>query len=125
MRLVAATVFVDIEDVTRIREWLAVDGVEVIPTAALEDAVQTLAAAILFDADGRPDWAIALQQLVEMRPAARVIVLARNADNRMWAEVISLGAWDLLLKPLVALEVRPAMYSALQITMPVPVRAAA
>ena len=49
-----------------------------------------------------------------MRPTARVVVLARKADNRMWVETLSQGAYDLVLKPLLASEIRAAVLGPLQ-----------
>jgi DNA-binding response OmpR family regulator len=34
------------------------------------------------------------------------VVVSRNADERLWAEVLNLGGYDLLLKPYNANEVR-------------------
>jgi len=109
----AATVFVDVEDLNRIRASLAEDGVKVIPAAGLAEAIQTPAPVILLDADHHQEWENALRHIVEMRPTARVVVLARKADNRMWVETLSQGAHDLLLKPLVSSEVRSAVLGAL------------
>jgi FixJ family two-component response regulator len=112
--MAAATVFLSVEDCHSVRALLAADDVEVIQTAGLEEASQTPAPVILLDADGHPDWAYALRHLVEMNPTARVVVLARNADNRMWVEVLSQGAHDLLRKPIFTSEVRSAVLGALQ-----------
>ena len=113
-RMMAATLFVAPEDLSRIRASLAGDHVEVIPTMAAEEAIETPAPVILLDADGHPAWANSLRQVVHVRPTARVVVLARNADNLMWVEVLSQGAHDLLRKPLLPREVRAAVLAALQ-----------
>ena len=110
----AATVFMTTEDCQWIRALLAMDGVDVIQTAGLEEAIQALALVILLDADGHSDWAYALRHLVEMNPTVCVVVLARNADNHMWVEVLSQGAHDLLRKPLLSSEVRTAVLGAVQ-----------
>jgi FixJ family two-component response regulator len=110
----AATLFVGTEDLDHIRASVTADGVDVIPTAGLEEAIQALAVVILLDADGHSDWAYALRYLVEMNPTVCVVVLARNADNHMWVEVLSQGAHDLLRKPLLASEVRTAVLGAVQ-----------
>jgi FixJ family two-component response regulator len=110
----AATLFVGPEDLNQIRASVVADGVEVIQTSGLEEAIETLALVILLDADGYSDWAYALRCLCEMRPTARVVVLARHADNRMWVGVLSQGAHDLLAKPLFSSEVRTAVLGALQ-----------
>jgi len=36
----------------------------------------------------------------DSRPTPRLVVVSRLADERLWAEVLSRGAYDLLLKPL-------------------------
>ena len=113
--MTAATLFVKPEDLQRIRASLAADGVEVIPTAGLDEAIQTPAPVLLLDGDGHPAWEHALRHVVEMRPTAKVVVLARNADHRMWIEVLSQGAHDLLPKPLLASEVREAVLGAFRI----------
>ena len=112
--MTAATVFVTTEDCQAIRALLAVDGIEVIQTAGLEEAIEALALVVLLDADGHSEWAHALRHLVEMRPTAWVVVLARLADHRMWVEVLSQGARDLLAKPLFSSELRSAVLGALR-----------
>lgn len=117
--MTAATVFVDTENLSRIRASLAADGVEVVHAAGLDEAIQTPAPVILLDADGHQAWVDALRTAVEMRPTVRVVVLARQADERMWVEVLSLGAHDLLPKPFLASEVRSVVLGALQTSLPV------
>ena len=53
--MTAATVFVDAENLHRIRTSLADDGVEVIQMAELEEAIQSPVSVILLDADCQPD----------------------------------------------------------------------
>ena len=123
--MTAATLFVNVEDLQRIRASVAADGVEVFPTAGLEEAIRTPAPVILLDADGHQAWDYSLRHVVEMRPTAKVLVLARNADHRMWVEVLSQGAHDLLAKPLLLSEVRVAVLGALQIEVRMPAGVAA
>jgi FixJ family two-component response regulator len=80
----------------------------------LDEAIQTPAPVILLDADGHQAWENALRTAVEMRPTARVVVLARQADERMWVGVRSLGAHDLLPKPFHSTEVRSVVLGAFQ-----------
>ena len=115
--MTAATLFVKAEDLQRIRASLAADGVEVIPTMGLDEAIQTPAPVLLLDGDGDPGWAHALRHVVEMRPTAKVVVLSRNADHRLWVEVLSQGAHVLLPKPLLASEVREAVLGALRLAI--------
>jgi len=63
-------------------------------------------AAILTDtvlADGI--WTDVLDLAREAMPGARVIVTDRLADSRLWAEVLNLGAYDLLPQPFYESEV--------------------
>lgn len=41
-----------------------------------------------------------------------VIVSSRLADERLWAEVLNLGGYDLLVKPFIAAEVKSVVYMA-------------
>jgi FixJ family two-component response regulator len=112
--MAAATVFLDAEDECGIRRLLETHSVQVIPAQGVQEAIATAAPVILLDGDGHNSWAKSLQEILTARPAARVVVLARNADNRMWADVLSQGAHDLLQKPLVPSEVRFVVLGALR-----------
>jgi DNA-binding response OmpR family regulator len=54
-------------------------------------------------ADG--DWRDFLMDLEDEEQAPPLIVSSRLADDRLWAEVLNLGAFDLLTKPFTASEV--------------------
>ncbi len=123
--MTAATLFVGTEDCKRIRASLAADGVEVVQAAGLEEAIQTPSHVILLDADGHPSWALPLRHVVERCPTVKVVVLARNADERMWVEVLSQGAHDLVPKPLLPSEVRAAVLGALRTALGMAAGAAA
>jgi DNA-binding NtrC family response regulator len=45
-------------------------------------------------------WHDLLDRTRELRDAPPVVVMSRAADECMWAEVLSLGGFDLLMKPL-------------------------
>src|SRR5215472_4684281 len=45
------------------------------------------------------NWKDVLCQLAPMIERPRLIVFSRNADDRLWAEVLNLGAFDLLITP--------------------------
>ena len=62
-----------------------------------------------------PSWRELLEDVSAQNeiPAPKVIVLSRLADNRLWAEVLNLGGYDVLPKPLDAVEVAWAVRSAL------------
>lgn len=50
-------------------------------------------------------WKDLLQELEVMPAAPPLIVCSRQADDRLWGEVLNLGAYDLLVTPFVAKEV--------------------
>ena len=54
-------------------------------------------------ADG--DWRDLLADLLEEKENTPLIVSSRLADDRLWAEVLNLGGYDLLTKPFAAGEV--------------------
>lgn len=54
-------------------------------------------------ADG--DWRDLLRDLQAEEQAPPLIVTSRLADDRLWAEVLNLGGYDLLMKPFRAAEV--------------------
>src|SRR5437899_1447595 len=47
------------------------------------------------------DWKDVLRQLARLqeRPRPRLIVVSRNANEALWAEVLNMGAFDLLATP--------------------------
>ena len=63
-------------------------------------------------ADG--DWKRILDLTSRMTEPAQVIVLYRDGDERLWAEVLNLGAWDVLIKPFHPKEVYRTIHSAWQ-----------
>jgi DNA-binding NtrC family response regulator len=109
-----AAVFVSEADLEQVRQSLAGDGVEVVQAPGLEGALQTSAPVILYDAEGPEEWSRAVREIAEMRPTVRVVLVSRKADNRMWVEVLTQGAYDLLPKPFSASEVRCVVLGALQ-----------
>jgi hypothetical protein len=50
-------------------------------------------------------WRQLLEQSKELPAPPSVIVASRLADEYLWAEALNLGAYDVLAKPLVAVEV--------------------
>ena len=84
---------------------------------SIEDAVSSfvdrLPAVLMCDdqlVDG--DWRMVLRAIGNVDYASPVIVTSRVADNRMWAEVLNLGGYDLLAKPYVTSEVIHTVTSA-------------
>jgi DNA-binding NtrC family response regulator len=63
------------------------------------------------------DWREMLGQMNDLVPAARLVVASRLADERLWAEVLNLGGYDVLAKPFSAEEVTHVIESALQLSM--------
>jgi DNA-binding NtrC family response regulator len=63
-------------------------------------------------ADG--DWKKALDLTSRMTEPAQLIVLSRDGDEKLWAEVLNLGAWDVLVKPFHPKEVYRTIHSAWQ-----------
>jgi DNA-binding NtrC family response regulator len=60
---------------------------------------------IVCDCDTLPGaWIAILDDLLDMPAPPSLIVTSRLADDRLWAEALNLGAWDVLAKPLDPLE---------------------
>lgn len=56
---------------------------------------------VLCDCELQPgSWKDVLEQFVGLPHPPSLIVTSRFADDRLWAEALSLGAWDVLAKPL-------------------------
>lgn len=62
-------------------------------------------------ADG--DWKSLLAQMEGVRGDRRLVVFSRNADLKLWVDVLHWGAIDLLAEPFRADEVLPMLRSAL------------
>lgn len=60
------------------------------------------------------DWRDILSDLQGEHEAPRLIVSSRLADTRLWAEVLNLGGYDLLMKPFAAREVRSVVAMAVR-----------
>lgn len=45
------------------------------------------------------DWKDILKETADMAPPPLLLVVSRNADESLWAEVLNLGGYDVLLKP--------------------------
>lgn len=59
-------------------------------------------------------WREMLEEILRLPDPPLLIVTSRLADERLWAEALNLGAYDLLSKPLYAPEVNRIIGSALQ-----------
>jgi DNA-binding response OmpR family regulator len=58
------------------------------------------------------NWKDILSYLAEVLEPPRLVITSRM-NERLWAEALNLGAWDLLVKPFEAAEVRRVVASAL------------
>jgi DNA-binding NtrC family response regulator len=68
---------------------------------------------VLCEADLLPDtWKDLLEQITRVPDPPAVIVSSRVADDRLWAEALNLGAWDVLARPFVRSEVFQAVSAA-------------
>jgi DNA-binding NtrC family response regulator len=68
---------------------------------------------VLCETDLRPGtWRELLEEITHAPDAPAVIVSSRLADDRLWAEALNLGAWDVLARPFVASEVFHAVSAA-------------
>jgi DNA-binding NarL/FixJ family response regulator len=106
------------EQVNVIREALAVEGVKVVHAADPKEAAETSATVILCDADSKGGWPGVIREsvmpeILGRHPKARIILLSRLADERMWVEALNAGAHDLLPKPCPQKELCSAVRSAL------------
>jgi two-component system response regulator AtoC len=63
------------------------------------------------------DWREMLGQMNDLVPAARLVVASRLADERLWAEVLNLGGYDVLAKPFSVQEMMHVIESALQLSV--------
>ncbi len=60
------------------------------------------------------DWRLLLGALPSLSPRTRLIVYSHQPDDELWAEVLNLGGYDVLLSPLHAEEVIVVCYLAWQ-----------
>jgi len=81
------------------------------------DAIKSLeaesAAVVIVERD-LPDgnWKSLHNQLIQMPFSPKLIVTCRLADERLWAEVLNLGGFDVLAQPFYAREVLRSVNSA-------------
>jgi DNA-binding response OmpR family regulator len=60
----------------------------------------------------RDDWKRMLQDLRHISPSPQLIVTSRDADDYLWSEVLNLGGFDVLPRPLRQEEVERVVESA-------------
>jgi FixJ family two-component response regulator len=80
---------------TRVRNW---PGVFFVTTGS---KISCTRVPVVLSECQLPDgnWKDVLRRLARMMERPRLIVFSRNADDRLWAEVLNLGAMDLLMIP--------------------------
>jgi len=70
---------------------------------------------VLLERDLLPgSWMDTLEHIQSLPKAPSLIVASRLADDRLWAEALNLGAWDVLSKPFERREVFRSVKSAWQ-----------
>lgn len=85
-------------------------GWTVIPSATVASALSVLREipipVVICDCDiSSGTWAEMLDHISLLPDAPLLVVTSRQADERLWAEALNLGAWDVLAKPFDADEV--------------------
>jgi CheY-like chemotaxis protein len=71
-----------------------------------KDLEQNRVAMALCDQDRQPGaWKQLLDRFATLSRPPLLIVTSRLADDRLWAEALNLGAWDVLAKPFAVEEV--------------------
>lgn len=60
------------------------------------------------------DWKAILNLTAGMQEPAQLVVLSQDGDERLWAEVLNMGAWDILMKPFHPKEVYRTIHAAWQ-----------
>jgi DNA-binding NtrC family response regulator len=97
-----------------VREIIQSDGVAIIEVSEYGDLVTALgkngASAILCDETLR--WRDVLSQIAPMNDPPRLIVVTSTADPALWTEILNLGVFDVLVKPLEPNEVRSVVRAA-------------
>lgn len=104
---------------SRMLRILSDSGIEVSVAESVADAQRAMAGPqrfqlVFVDAE-LPDgsWRDVLQFVVASRANCEMVVCSRCGDERLWAEVIQCGAFDLLPEPVEKQEVLRIMNSAL------------
>jgi response regulator RpfG family c-di-GMP phosphodiesterase len=78
--------------------WMLLEGRDLLSALTLLQQHET--SVILCDRDLMSDtWLDILENIKHLPHPPTLIVTSRLADNRLWAEALNLGAWDVLAKP--------------------------
>jgi DNA-binding NtrC family response regulator len=103
-------------DARTMRECLGDElRVEPVPLAAAAQRLERdeSISVVLFNIEDDTSWIFDLRELLAVRPGSRVILISRLADDRLWAEALEAGAYDLLLKPFDKMEISSVVRSAI------------
>jgi len=101
------------DQLIEIQDALAAEPVSVIHVSHLTEAVT--ASLIFCDADTSHPWTETVRDILVTQPDARIVMLSRLADERMWMEVLAHGVYDLLPKPGHPRDLRTAVRNALDL----------
>jgi len=102
-----------LETIIRHSNWMLFKASDL--ASALVLLQQHEIAVVLLERDVLPgDWPQMLERIKSLPGAPSLIVASRLADDRLWAEALNLGAWDVLSKPFDRVEVFRSVKSAWQ-----------
>ncbi|HUS07984.1 MAG TPA: response regulator [Bryobacteraceae bacterium] len=92
------------EDLTAVRRILHHSDWQIARSDGAKQAAKHLtqnACSILICERDLPDgsWKDVLQQTASLQHPPMILVMSRHADEGLWAEVLNLGGYDVLLKP--------------------------
>ena len=91
-------------------KWMLVEAHDLVSTLALLHRHDV--AVVLCERDLLPGtWIDVWEHIKALSNAPSLIVTSRLADERLWAEALNLGAWDVLAKPFDRSEVIRAVAS--------------
>lgn len=83
------------------------------PKSALNDLKKSHASILICECDLSPNsWRILVEEIGHLPNPPLLIVTSRLADERLWAEALNLGAWDVLATPLEIHEVSRTLKTA-------------
>jgi len=92
-------------------KWKLLKASDLVSTLALLQEHEV--AVVLCERDLLPGtWTDVLEQINTQSNIPSLIVASRLADERLWADALSLGAWDVLAKPFDRNEVIRSVHSA-------------
>jgi DNA-binding NarL/FixJ family response regulator len=93
------TALVEGDHFNRICDALKPHGIEVVYAPHINGALEASPNVVVCDTGCYGSWRRVIRQILELRPEARVVLLSRTADDRMWVDALSAGAYDLLPHP--------------------------